>query len=149
MKSLALLLAALVACSGNRPPDNRTVFACSLGAKQVSVTASGNQLLYRFGTSGRTELAITGSVARNNLFFRSARFAGIENQLRFTNGRFSYVVFSLAGNPGAGARGVSGLTVFDGQRTVSELTCKRWTELHASVFETWNLPEDGEDWSAI
>ncbi|WP_419807303.1 hypothetical protein [Sphingomonas sp.] len=149
MKVLVSVLAMLAAGAGHRPPDNQDVFKCSLGAKQVEVTAAGDQLVYRFGTKSRAELTIAGSVARRNLFYRSARFAGIEHQLRFTNGRFSYVVFSLAGNPGVGARGVSGLTVFDGQRTVSEFTCRRWTELNPSAFESWPIAEDGEDWSAI
>lgn len=149
MKMAAILVAMTLTGVAHRPTIERPVFACSLGAKQVSVTAVGDQLLYRFGAPNRVELTIAGSVARGNLFYRSARFAGVERQLRFTNGRISYVVFSLAADPRAGAKGISGLTVFDGSRIVAERTCRRWTELHPNAFESWSIPDDGEDWSAV
>lgn len=149
MKIWIALLALMTTGTGKAPVTGAPVFSCSLGQKQVSVRAVGDELVYKFGTRTRTELTIIGSVARGNVFFRTARFANIENQLRFTNGRFSYIVFSVGGNPSVGARALSGLTVMKATKPVSELTCRRWTELDSSTFNSSQLPADGEEYSAI
>ena len=149
MKTWMVLLAFITMGVDKAPVMGAPVFSCSLGKKQVSVHAVGDELVYKFGTRTKAELTIIGSVARHNVFFRTARFANIENQLRFTNGRFSYIVFSLGGNPSVGARAVSGLTVMNGTKPVSEFTCRRWTELDSSTFNSSQLPMDGEEYSAI
>lgn len=149
IKAPIALLAAGTVGAMHAPPPASLVFACSLGSKQVSVRAVGRELIYRFGTSGRTELSIIGSAARRNVFYWRGRYAGLENQLRFTNGRYSYTVYSLGPNASVGARGVAGLVVRDRGRAVSDLTCRRWTELYSGIFEDWDLPQDNDDMSAI
>ena len=144
-----MALLGLTAGVGGAPVTNTPVFSCSLGQKQVSIHAVGDQLVYRFGTKAKAELTIVGSAARRNLYFRTDRYASIENQLRFVNGRFSYIVFSVGGNPSVGAQPVSGLTVMNGTKRVSELTCRRWTELDTTKFDASRLPEDGEEYSAL
>lgn len=149
MKIWLALLSFMAVGADKAPNAVKTVFSCSLGQKQVSVHALGNQLVYKFGTKAKAELTIFGSVARHNVFFRTARYANIENQLRFINGRFSYIVFSVGGNPSVGAQAVSGLTVMNGTKPVSQLTCRRWTELDSSIFNFSALPTDSEEFSAL
>ncbi len=150
MKRLWLLPILPLAIGGASPPKiEAPIFACSLGAKQVSVSAVGDALVYRYGTRAKIELTIVGSVARGNVFARTERYANIENQLRFTQGHFSYVVFSVGAKPSVGARGVSGLTVMEGTRPIRELTCRRWTELDRSRYDHMRLPEDGAAYLAL
>ena len=149
MKILVALLALTVTGADKAPNIGKRVFSCSLGQKQVSVHAVGNELVYEFGTNKKIELKIIGSVARRNVFFRTDRFANIENQLRFINGRFSYIVFSVGGNPSSGAHPLSGLTVMNGTKPVSELTCRKFTELDSSSFKYSQLPIDSEKYSAM
>lgn len=149
MKFLVALLGLMVTGADKAPNIGKPVFSCSLGQKHVSVHAVGDELVYRFGTNKKIELTVFGSVARRNVFFRTDRFANIENQLRFINGRFSYVVFSVGGNPLTGAHPVSGLTVMNGTKAVSELTCRKFTELDSSSFKYSQFPTDSEKYSAM
>lgn len=148
MKGVIALL-SLATLAAAESPRTETVFACSLGAKQVSVRAVGTEIVYRFGTRDRAALTIVGSAAKRNLFYRTARYSGIENQLRFANGRYNYIVFSLGANAPVGARGVSGLTVMDGTKIVAEHSCRRWSDLDSRTFDFSTLPEDGEQYSAL
>ena len=83
---LASVTAMAAAAKAQPAGAPHQVFACALGSKSVSVTASGDQLTYTFGTPARTELRIVGSASRRNLFFRADRYAGPEQQLRFVAG---------------------------------------------------------------
>ncbi|RYY07217.1 MAG: hypothetical protein EON55_21900, partial [Alphaproteobacteria bacterium] len=105
------------------------VFACALGAKSVSVTASGNQLVYSFGTAAHTELRVVASASRKNVFFRTDRYAGPQQQLRFVNGAYSYIVYSMAGNAETEAQSVSGLVVTKDGKKVADMPCSTYSEL--------------------
>ena len=148
-KALGALLGLLTLGASNGPRADTPVFACSLGKKQVSVRSAGRSLIYLFGSAKKTELTIVGSVANRNLFYRTDRYASIQNQLRFTNGRYSYVVHSVGPNKSVGASGDSGLVVMDGLKRISDLSCRRWTELSLGAFASWGLPEDDEQYSAM
>ena len=124
------------------------VFTCSLGRKAVSVTAEGGAFVYRFGRPGVPELMIAGSARRGNLSYRTARYSGMEYQLRFARGRYSYVVYSLEGNGQTGARPASGLVVMDGLRRVADMPCRTHAEF-ATGFPFGELPEDGEEYTAM
>lgn len=149
MRVALAFLGLLTVGAVNPPAPNSNVFSCSIGRKQVSVKAVGNELVYRFGGPGKPDLVISGSVARKNLFTGNFRYSDLETQLRFVNGRFSYVVFWLSGNRNLGTRNVSGLAVLDGTKHVSDLLCNHWARLDDTAFASWNLPEDGEHYSAI
>ena len=86
-------LASLLGAQAAQAP--KSAFACSLGKKSVSVTSVGKQLTYRFGIPGRAEISITGSASQGNVLFRQERYANMEYQLRFANGEFSYIVYSM------------------------------------------------------
>lgn len=143
----ALLLPLLAgAASGGSAP---LLFRCTLGAKHATVTAVGKTLVYQYGSAKRVELRIVGSAAAGNLFYRTARYAAVERQLRFTAGRYSYIVFSVGGSPQVGASADSGLSVLDGTRHVADDSCHPWSELKTGAIEGWHLPEDGERFSAM
>jgi hypothetical protein len=124
------------------------VFACSLGKKSVFVTAVGNQLIYKFGTPTNTDMSIIGSADRKNVLYRADRYAGMEYQLRFVNGPYSYIVYNMEGNGNTGARAVSGLLVMKDTKTVARMSCTRYAEFSAN-FDYSSLPEDSEDYSAM
>lgn len=149
MKYVVIILYLASAHIGSAPRAETPIFACSLGQKRVTVTATGDELVYRYGTRAKNEITIVGSAARRNVFFRTGRYANIENQIRFTRGAFSYIVFSEGGKPSVGARPVSGLTVLRGTKPVAEFTCRRWTELDSNRFDFGKLPADSEAYSAL
>ncbi|WP_056610778.1 hypothetical protein [Sphingomonas sp. Root241] len=124
------------------------VFACSLGKKFVSVTAVGSTLTYRFGTPAKVEMAIIGSAARGNIFYRTDRYASAQYQLRFANGPYSYIVYSMGGNDRTGTKPVSGLVVMKGARRISDMSCVRQAEF-STAFDLNALPKDAEAYSAM
>ena len=129
------------------PTPNR-VFACSLGAKSVSVTASGDQLTYSFGTVAHTELRIVASASRKNVFFRTDRYAGPQQQLRFVNGDYSYIVYSMAGNAETEAQSVSRLVVTRNGKRIADMPCSIYSEFGVG-FDYGTLPRDTESDSAM
>ncbi len=126
----------------------KKLFACSLGKKSVSVTAVGSRLTYQFGTPAKVEMAIIGSAGQGNVFYRSDRYAGMEYQIRFANGSYSYIVYSIEGNGRTGAAVSSGLVVMKGTKTIADMPCLRYTEFGAS-FDYNALPQDDEAHSAM
>jgi hypothetical protein len=124
------------------------VFACSLGKKSVSVTAQGDQLTYTFGTKAKTEMSIVGSADQKNVLYRQARYAGMEHQLRFVNGDYSYIVYNMEGNGRSGASASSGLVVMKGTETVADMHCAHYAEFGLG-FDLSSLPEDTDDYSAM
>ena len=130
------------------PARAQRVFACSLGKKSVSVTAVGAELTYKFGAPGKTEISIVGSIARGNVFHRENRYAGMEHQLRFVSGEYSYIVYNMEGNARAGASALSGLAVMEGAKVVADMQCTRYAEFGVG-FDVQSLPQDGEEHSAM
>lgn len=158
---LAAGLTALAACgsSAAEAPGNaageatteasaQTLFECQVDGKPVHVAAAGDRLTFRHGSADAPDAAVTGTVADGNVFYLSQRFAGMQYQLRFTDGETSYLVYSLEGNPNAGAQASSGLVVMRGTEQVSEASCDTHTEFSAE-FDYSALPQDDETFSAI
>jgi len=146
------LIAAIFCCiiepAFAQPAAPQPVFACSLGKKSVSVTAEGVRLTYIFGTAAKTEMSIVGSAALKNVWYREARYAGMEHQLRFANGDYSYIVYNMEGNGRSGASASSGLVVMKGKETVADMPCAHYAEF-GTGFDLRALPEDTDDYSAM
>lgn len=126
----------------------KKVFGCSLGKKIVSVSAVGNRLTYQFGTPAKIEMTIIASAAQGNVFYRMDRYASMEYQLRFVNGPYSYIVYSMGASQRAGSNDVSGLTVMKGKQEIASMNCTRFSELNLP-FAYDQLPEDSEEYSAM
>ena len=56
----------------------KTVFACSIGNKTVSVTHADGRLTYHYFTGIKDELSIIGVPSSENVFQMTQRFAGME-----------------------------------------------------------------------
>lgn len=130
-----------------------TIFDCHLpGGKIVTVTeSSDNTFTYRHGTKHSTDMMISGTPTSGNLFYWFGRYAGLEFQLRFTKGDYSYIVYSLGPNPNVGASGSSGVEVFKGTKDISDPTgrndtCTPFADLDGM---TDDLPVDNDSWDAI
>jgi hypothetical protein len=126
------------------------LFACAIGGKTVAVavTAAGGRLVYRYGTADKEELSIVGDPAAGNIFQMSQRFAGMEYQLRFSNGDVSYIVYSSEGNARTGAAATSGLVVMRGGKRISDRSCSRVAQLVLPA-EALAIPEDTDAYSAM
>jgi hypothetical protein len=125
-----------------------TVFTCAIGKKTLSVTQADGRLTYHYGADGKDEMAIVGVPASGNIFQMSQRFAGMEYQLRFTNGEYSYIVYDSEGNGRAGAAASSGLVIMQGTKQVSDRSCSRFTEFAISL-DSLGIPEDTDVYSAL
>jgi len=123
-------------------------FSCAIGAKRVSVTTEDGRLVYRYGTAAKDEMSVVGDPASGNIFQMSQRFAGMEYQLRFTNGAFSYIVYESEGNGRVGASATSGLVVMRGAKRISDKSCARFSELTMPPA-TLAIPEDTDAYSAM
>ena len=151
MKIVAMPLVAVTvlgfasaARSDNAPV---TLFKCTVGKKIVSVTRSGDQVTYHYGAAHSDEIAIVGTATSGNIFEMAQRYAGMEYQLRFTNGDFSYTVYASEGNPQVGAHAISGLVVTKGAQRISDKSCTRYASL--SLPDDLKIPDDTEDNSAM
>ena len=155
-----IFLTLLIACATLAVDDPSpafanpvTIFDCHLPAgKWVTVTQDGDRFTYRHGTAHGTDLTITGDAHSGNVFYWSGRYTNIEQQLRFTQGDYSYIVFSLGANPNLGADGDSGIEVFKGTRIISDTkgnidTCSPWADL--KIWMDNDLPEDDDSWAAM
>lgn len=124
------------------------VFACSLGRKSLIVTAAGPRLTYSFGTAAHIELRIVASAKRGNVFYRSDIYDSPEQQLRFVAGPYSYVVYSLDGDPRKDAKAASGLVVTKDGKRVADMSCSGYAGFDAH-FDYSALPQDTESYSAM
>jgi hypothetical protein len=97
-----------------------TLFKCAVGKKIVSVTRSGDRIMYHYGAAQADEITIIGTATSGNIFQMAQRYAGMEYQLRFTKGDFSYTVYASEGNPQVGAHAISGLIVAKGTQQISD-----------------------------
>jgi hypothetical protein len=141
--SLTLLIPDPMARADGIPT---TLFKCAVGKKTVSVTRTGDQITYHYGTGGKDEMAITGTPG--NIFQMSQRYAGMEYQLRFKNGDTSYIVYNSEGNGNSGARATSGLMIMQGTSQISDKSCARYTEFTVSIGSL-GIPQDTDTYSAL
>ena len=125
-----------------------TLFTCAIGKKTLSVTQAGGQLAYHYGVGGKDEMTIVGTPTSGNVFQMSQRFAGLEHQLRFTNGEYSYIVYDSEGNGRVGAASSSGLMIMQGAKPISDRPCKRYAEFAVSL-DSLGIPEDTDAYSAM
>jgi|GEM_PF-3546622 len=147
-EGLSFSLVVIGVASLTQPTRAASVFACSVGKKAVSVTQEGGRFTYVFGAAGKADISIVGSAAQKNLFYREDRFAGMEHQLRFTNGEYSYIVYNMEGNGQMGAAAISGLTVMKGMTVIADMPCKRYAEFGVG-FDYTSLPADTAAYSAM
>jgi uncharacterized protein YaiE (UPF0345 family) len=146
---LGLLTLALLSLSKAAQAESapKVLFICAIGAKTVSVTAAGQNLIYHYGTAKKDEMTIVGSAAAKNVFQMAQRYAGMEYQLRFTNADVSYIVYSAEGNPQVGAAAISGLMVMRGTKTIADKSCAQWSELR--LPDDLSIPQDTAAYSAM
>ncbi|MBU6475047.1 MAG: hypothetical protein KGL10_07285 [Alphaproteobacteria bacterium] len=142
-------IAVLCPVSAARAGDAATtLFTCSLGKKTVSVTSADGRLTYHYGTGKKDELSIVGVPAAGNIFEMDQRFAGIEDQLRFKKGDYSYIIYSIGANDFVGAAADSGLVVMRGTKVIFDRSCAQYTELDLPD-DSFDIPEDTEAYSAM
>ncbi len=144
LSALALLSLSKTGQAESAP---KVLFTCAIGAKTVSVTAAGKNLIYHYGTAKKDEMTIVGSAAAKNVFQMAQRYAGMEYQLRFKNGDVSYLVYSAEGNPQVGAAAISGLMVMRATKTIADKSCAQWSEL--TLPDDRSIPQDSAAYSAM
>jgi hypothetical protein len=144
------ILGVAAPAEAQRHGGAETVFSCAVrGGKTVTVTNSGGTFTYRYGTRAHPELTLTGGARTGNLHFMRQRYAGVEMQLRFTRGAYSYIVYAMEGNGQTGTNPVSGLVVMRGSRRISEQSCTHYTDF-ASGFDALDaLPQDNAAFTAM
>ena len=140
--------ALLSLCSTASADAAAVLFTCRIGAHTVSVTDDGGQLAYHYGTAGKDELSIVGTARSGNVLQLEQRFAGMEYQLRFRNGAFSYIVYSSEGNGRSGAAATSGLVVMQDARRISDKACSPYAELTLPPASE-AVPQDSDAYSAM
>lgn len=147
----ALLFMAMVAgmpAPAHAADAPRPVFACSFERGSVSVTVSGDQLTLRWKTPGQADAVVTGTAGQRTVLHWQGRYAGSLSQLRFVDGRRSYIVYSMAGNRQTEAEPVSGLSLLLDRTLQADLSCTPHAEFTADLSGL-SLPEDEADFSAI
>jgi hypothetical protein len=147
LQALALLvfLPGIGSAAEEQP---RKVFACRIGPKIFSVTEAAGRLTYRYGTKDKDEIAIVGAPESKNVFKMIQRFAGMEYQLRFARGDFSYTVYSVEGNGNTGASSTSGLVVTKGTKRISDKQCAPFADVRLPE-NSQAIPDDDESYSAM
>ena len=148
VSGLVALIALGPASTVHAEGSSKTIFTCSLGKNTVSVTHADGRLTYHYGNGIKEEMSIIGTPISGNVFQMSQRFAGVEYQLRFRNGEYSYIVYDSEGNGRVGATASSGLVVMQGTKQISDRSCTRYTEFSVSVHSL-ELPEDTDAYSAM
>ena len=128
--------------------SSTTIFTCSIGKKTVSVTRADGRLTYHYGIGIKDEMSIVSIPTSGNVLQMTQRFAGMEYQLRFRNGEYSYIVYDSEGNSRVGAAASSGLVIMRGTKQISERSCARFTEF-AVPLDSLGFPEDTDAYSAM
>lgn len=142
--AIGLILAAtLFSDSSSAHPIGQPNFSfeCRLGAKNVSITTQGDELVYSYGVGKNPDLVIRGSAQKNNLFARHQMgMRSDTQQLRFVNGDYSYVLSSLF-VAGAGGDDWVKFYVLRGKKVLRAQVCRG-----AASFEDFDqldrLPRD-------
>jgi hypothetical protein len=145
---LVALIALGPASTLHAEGSSTTVFTCSIGKKTVSVTRADGRLTYHYGTGTKDEMSIVGIPASGNVFQMAQRYAGMEYQLRFRNGDYSYIVYDNEGNNRVGAAATSGLVIMKGTKQISYRSCARFTEFTVPL-DSLGIPEDTDAYSAM
>ena len=112
------------------------------------MTRADGRLTYHYGIGIKDEMSIVGIPTSGNVLQMTQRFAGMEYQLRFRNGEYSYIVYDSEGNSRVGAAASSGLVIMRGTKQISERSCARFTEF-AVPLDSLGFPEDTDAYSAM
>jgi hypothetical protein len=145
---LVALIAFGPASAVHAEGNSTTVFTCSIGKKTVSVTQADGRLTYHYGSGTNDEMSIVGIPALGNVFQMTQRFAGMEYQLRFRNGEYSYIVYNSEGSSRVGAAASSGLVIMQGTKQIADRPCTRFAEFAVSL-DSLGIPEDTDAYSAM
>src|SRR6185437_16172830 len=146
--ALVALIALGPASTAQAASISKTLFTCSIGKKTVSITQADGRLIYHYGTGTKHEMSIIGIPASGNVFQMTQRFAGMEYQLRFRNGDYSYIIYDSEGNGRVGAAASSGLVVMHGTKRISDRSCAPFAEFAVSL-DSLGIPEDTDAYSAM
>ena len=126
----------------------KVIFSCSLGAKFVSVCASGDlsagvgSLAYRFGPVGAPEILYPAGAWRGVTRSGTWTFSGGGGAwLAFHRDAFRYIVYTAIGR-GWGEK--SGVSVEKDGKMLTNLPCraKPEFEIGPALFEDAGIPED-------
>ncbi|GLP99691.1 hypothetical protein GCM10007891_15450 [Methylophaga thalassica] len=110
-------------------------FSCHIKSKAVSVCVSAQDtLIYRFGKPEQIELELHAPVQ----FSSTAYSGGGEGRLRFSNGRYDYIVYSGISNgewidAEAGVREkreFAGIYVVKDKQVLADLKCTDYADKH-------------------
>lgn len=144
---MSLLLALALAAT----PE--PVFDCAIGKKRLTVTQQGDALVYRYGTSKKTELRIVADAASGRVFYNRRIYPRAESQtLRFVNGDTSYIVYAHWSAPSMGLTQeggtpesyYGGLHIYRGGAELSSRRCRSGGDMREwPIFQT--LPQDEEN----
>ena len=91
-------------------------------------------------------MALTASAKSGRVPGLTQRMAGMEYQLRFKNGDFSYIVYSSEADSRSDAHATSGLVVMKGLKRVMDRPCQPRAVL---TLPPEALPEDADALSAM
>jgi hypothetical protein len=143
---VAVIALATPDVASAQPGRAGSLFHCTLAnGKNVSVTICGEQIIYRYGRGSRAELTLNGTPRSRNVFYGGGRYVSPQYQLRFQNGRYSYIVHTMEANPRMDSSGISGLVVMRDARTILDLSCRRWTGFTGSYELRDALPIDEDE----
>lgn len=100
-------------------------FDCELGQKAAHVTTEGGRLVYKYGSPGKVELTIREDPTHSNVFYRRDKLGlkGEGQQLRFENGRYSYVLSSWYVAAAGGEDQVK-FFVLEGEKVITSRLCR-------------------------
>lgn len=144
-----MIFAFLTALASPQPTP--PIFTCDLGKKDVTIREAAGQLHYRFGTRSRAELELRATPESSSVFYHRTLYSRGEDQsLRFTNGKYSYVVYSMWRAPsGSSAEAVEGglLVLLDG-KVLQKNKCRNGGDmLEYPIFKM--LPSDETNWADV
>jgi hypothetical protein len=144
-----MIFTFLAAVTSQQPAP--PIFTCNLGKKYVEVREADGELHYRFGTRSRTELELRAAAASNSVFYHRTLYnRGEDQSLRFTNGKYDYVVYSMWRAPsGKSAEDIEGglLVLLDG-KAQQKHTCRKGGDMvEYPIFKL--LPLDETNWADV
>jgi hypothetical protein len=142
-----MIIAFLAALALPQPAP--PIFICNLGKKHVEVREDSGELHYRFGTRSRPELELRAAPESNSVFYHRTLYnRGEDQSLRFTNGKYDYVIYSMWRAPsGRSAEDIEGglLVLLDGV-VQQKHTCRKGGDmLEYPIFKL--LPIDETNWA--
>lgn len=123
--------------------------------KEVTISENEGTFTYQHYKHGAVDLKLSGSALNGNLFRWEGRYTGLEMQIRFAHGDYSYIAYSAsAGGEGLG-QNFSGVEVIrgdvgnDDKHDISDQTCIGKNPGFDPPLVYDDLPLDDDSWSAM